>query len=172
MTIDLFVTHTIADSGTTKANNTWYRYKLTTYLLFFKTFLWSYSFSTKNNFSYQIFIKNKDLSSYTTFRVKQVEELMDSFIKNSKADAVILGGDFNTPPLMDPGQPYEIIQRYMNNSCAEFWAKMEEWLLPKFATYGNARNSFSYTYDPITYDYVFHKRLVIKVNEKIHNIFI
>jgi len=114
MTIDLFVTHTIADSGTTKANDTWYR-------------------------------------------VKQVEELMDSFIKNSKADAVILGGDFNTPPLMDPGQPYEIIQRYMKNSCAEFWAKMEEWLLPKFATYGNARNSFSYTYDPITYDYVFHK---------------
>ena len=35
MTIDLFVTHTIADSGTTKANDTWYRYKLTTYLLFF-----------------------------------------------------------------------------------------------------------------------------------------
>ena len=70
----------------------------------------------------------------------------------------ISGGDFNTPPIMDPGQPYEIIQRYMKNSCAEFWAKMEEWLLPKFATYGNARNSFSYTYDPITYDYVFHKR--------------
>ena len=91
-------------------------------------------------------------------RVKQVEELMESYIKKSKADAIILGGDFNTPPLMDPGQPYEIIQRYMKNSCAEFWAKMEEWLLPKFATYGNARNSFSYTYDPITYDYVFHKR--------------
>ena len=37
MTIDLFVTHTIADSGTTKANDTWYRYKLITYyfLLFF-----------------------------------------------------------------------------------------------------------------------------------------
>ena len=92
---------------------------------------------------------------------------MDSFIKNSKADAVILGGDFNTPPLMDPGQPYEIIQRYMKNSCAEFWAKMEEWLLPKFATYGNARNSFSYTYDPITYNYVFHKRLVIYFFKKI-----
>ena len=68
----------------------------------------------RNNFSYQIFIKNKDVYLYT-FRVKQVEELMDSFIKNSKADAVILGGDFNTPPLMDPGQPYEIIQRYMKN---------------------------------------------------------
>ena len=158
MTIDLFVTHTIADSGTTKANDTWYRYKLTTYLLFFLNF--SVVLLFRNNFSYQIFIKNKDVYLYT-FRVKQVEELMDSFIKNSKADAVILGGDFNTPPLMDPGQPYEIIQRYMNNSCAEFWAKMEEWLLPKFATYGNARNSFSYTYDPITYDYVFHKRLVI-----------
>ena len=82
---------------------------------------------------------------------------MESYIKKSKADAVILGGDFNTPPLMDPGQPYEIIQRYMKNSCAEFWAKMEEWLLPKFATYGNAHNSFSYIYNHITYHYVFHK---------------
>ena len=94
---------------------------------------------------------------FFTCRVKQVEELMDSYIKKSKADAVILGGDFNTPPLMDPGQPYEIIQRYMKNSCAEFWAKMEEWLLPKFATYGNAHNSFSYIYNHITYHYVFHK---------------
>ena len=39
---------------------------------------------------------------------------MESYIKKSKADAIILGGDFNTPPLMDPGQPYEIIQRYIH----------------------------------------------------------
>ena len=52
LTVDLFVTHTIADSGTTMANNSWYR-------------------------------------------IKQVEELMDKHVKQSKADAIILGGDFN-----------------------------------------------------------------------------
>ena len=46
--IDVFVTHTIADSGTTMYNNTW-------------------------------------------ARIKQVEELMDSYILKSDADAVILG---------------------------------------------------------------------------------
>jgi len=113
-TVDLFVTHTIADSGTKMANNTWYR-------------------------------------------VKQVEELMENYIKKSTADAVILGGDFNAPPSMAPGEPYRIIQDFMHNSAEQFFNQLKEWLLPKFATYGNARNSFSYTYDPITYDYVFHR---------------
>ena len=113
-TIDIFVTHTIADSGTKMANNTWYR-------------------------------------------VKQVEELMDRYIKKSDADAVILGGDFNTPPKMDPDEPYYIIQKFMQNSAEQFFNQLKEWLLPKFATYGNQRNSFSYMYDPITYDYIFYK---------------
>ena len=46
--IDVFVTHTIADSGTTMYNNTW-------------------------------------------ARIKQVEELLDSYILKSDADTVILG---------------------------------------------------------------------------------
>ena len=58
-TIDVFVTHTIAD-GTKMANETWYR-------------------------------------------VKQAEELVDSYLKKSTADAVILGGDFNAPPILKPG---------------------------------------------------------------------
>ena len=115
LTVDLFVTHTIADSGTTMANNSWYR-------------------------------------------IKQVEELMEKHVKQSKADAIILGGDFNAAPDMKRDEPYEIIQRFMKNSAAEVWHKLQEWLTPKFATYGNERNSFSYTYAPITYDYVFHKR--------------
>ena len=114
-TVDVFVTHTIADSGTKMANNTWYR-------------------------------------------VKQVEELMESHVKKSTADAVILGGDFNSPPKMEPGEPYEIVQRFMKNSAEEIFSKLKEWLMPKFATYGNQRNSFSYMYDPTTYDYIFHKR--------------
>jgi len=115
-TVDVFVTHTIADSGTKMANNTWYR-------------------------------------------VKQVEELMESHVKKSTADAVILGGDFNSPPKMEPGEPYEIVQRFMKNSAEEIFSKLKEWLMPKFATYGNQRNSFSYMYDPTTYDYIFHKSM-------------
>ena len=83
---------------------------------------------------------------------------MDSYVKKSTADAIILGGDFNTEPKMDIGEPYEIIQRFMQNSAEEIFYKLREWLLPKFATYGNERNSFSYMYGPTTMDYVFHKR--------------
>ena len=35
--------------------------------------------------------------------MKQAEELVDSYLKNSTADAVILGGDFNAPPILKPG---------------------------------------------------------------------
>ena len=58
-TVDVFVTHTIAD-GTKMANETWYR-------------------------------------------IKQAEELVDSYLKKSTADAIILGGDFNAPPILNPG---------------------------------------------------------------------
>ena len=112
LTVDLFVTHTIADSGTTMANN-------------------------------------------SEYRILQVQELMNERINQSKADAIILGGDLNATPDMTHNAPYEIIQRTMKNSAAEVW---QEWLTPKFATYGNKKNSFSYADDPITYDYIFHKR--------------
>ena len=35
--------------------------------------------------------------------MKQAEELVDSYLKKSTADAVILGGDFNAPPILKPG---------------------------------------------------------------------
>lgn len=114
-TIDLFVTHTIAD-GTKMANETWYR-------------------------------------------IKQAEELVDSYLKKSTADAIILGGDFNAPPILKAGEPYFIIQQFMHNACEELFRQLKEWLLPKFATYGNQRNSFSYMYDPVTYDYIFHRSM-------------
>jgi endonuclease/exonuclease/phosphatase family metal-dependent hydrolase len=97
---------------------------------------------------------NKVRNNY--FRIKQAEELVESYLKKSTADAVILGGDFNALPILEPGTPYYIIQQYMKNACEELFGQLEEWLLPKFATYGNQRNSFSNMYDPVTLDYIFH----------------
>ena len=113
--IDVFVTHTIADSGTTMYNNTW-------------------------------------------ARIKQVEELMDSYILKSTADVVILGGDFNTGPSTTEGAPFQILtSRGLTNSVQEIFYKLDEWLQTQFTTYGNPRNTFSNTYDPIIYDYIFHR---------------
>ena len=118
-TVDVFVTHTIAD-GKKMANETWYR-------------------------------------------VKQVEELVDRFLKKSTADVIILGGDFNTPPILKPGEPYNMIHQFMNNACEAFTGSrfhpFRECLAPNFATYGNQRNSFSYMYDPLIQDYIFYKRI-------------
>ena len=51
----------------------------------------------------------------------------------------------------------------MNNACEEFrWIKFhpfKECIGPKFATYGNQRNSFSYMYEPIIKDYIFYKSI-------------
>ena len=38
------------------------------------------------------------------YRVKQVEELVESYIKKSDADIVLLGGDFNAGPEMKEGK--------------------------------------------------------------------
>ena len=115
LTVDVFVTHTIADSGITMYNNTW-------------------------------------------VRINQVQELMDSYIDKSKADAVILGGDFNAGPTDNPGEPFQIIKsKGMVNSVQEIFYKLDEWLHPRFATYANERNTFSYMYPPIIYDFIFHR---------------
>lgn len=114
--VDVFTTHTIADSGTTMANNTWYR-------------------------------------------IKQVEELMETYVEPSNASVVVLGGDFNSGPKQDVSdEPYEIIARKMTNSAEEIFAKLAKWLTPEFATYANRLNTFSAgVSDPITIDYIFHK---------------
>jgi endonuclease/exonuclease/phosphatase family metal-dependent hydrolase len=115
LTVDVFVTHTIADSGTTMYNNTW-------------------------------------------VRINQVEELMNTYIDKSNADVVILGGDFNSGPTNHPGEPFQIIKsKGMINSVQEIFYKLDEWLHPRFATYANTRNTFSNMYNPIIYDYIFHR---------------
>jgi len=113
--IDVFTTHTIANSGTTMANNTWYR-------------------------------------------VKQVEELMDKYVSASTAQGVVLAGDFNTAPIQEPGEPYQIIRDKMINCVEEIYYKLREWLSPDYYTYGNHQNTYTRgSPDAATIDYVFHK---------------
>lgn len=112
--VDVFTTHTIADSGTTMANN-------------------------------------------TAYRIKQVKELMNDYVLKSGAKVVILAGDFNTEPKMNTGEPFEIIRRHMTNSIEEIFYKLNEWLRPSFATYGNKLNTFTNQMKPQTLDYIFHK---------------
>lgn len=92
------------------------------------------------------------------YRVKQVRELMDDYVAKSKADVVILGGDFNAEPEEEMGNPYQMIIEHMTNCIEEIFYKFDKWLDANFATYGNARNSFSGgIYKPVTYDYIFHR---------------
>jgi len=92
------------------------------------------------------------------YRVQQVKQLVDDILKKSTADALILGGDFNTGPEFDQGTPYQIIQTYMRNSIEDIYWKLRAWLRPAWATYANERNTFSFgVEDPVIYDYIFHR---------------
>ena len=94
------------------------------------------------------------IGNNTWHRIKQVEELMEKHVITSKADAIILGGDFNFPPKPIQNHPYEIILREMKNSASEV---LQDWQLDKFATYGNPRNSYSFMEPPMITDYIFLK---------------
>jgi len=91
------------------------------------------------------------------YRQKQVKELVD-IIKDSKADFVILGGDFNSDPVVNKDETtLKDITDIMVSSINEIFLKLENWLIPKKATYGNPENTYSYTYSPVHYDYIFHR---------------
>ena len=47
------------------------------------------------------------------------KENKNLFHKGSTADAIILGGDFNTPPILKPGEPYKMIRQFMDNACKD-----------------------------------------------------
>jgi len=95
--------------------------------------------------------------SYTNayYREKQVAELV-GWVKNSNADFVILGGDFNTSPT-DEETSYHNLKSAMVSSMEEFFRIISEWLCPRRATYGNPANTYSHMYDPVLYDYIWHK---------------
>jgi len=95
--------------------------------------------------------------SYTNayYREKQIAELV-GWVGQSTADVVILGGDFNTDP-KDNETSYHNLKRAMTSSMEEFFLDIKEWLVPSKATYGNPRNTYSYMYSPVLYDYIWHK---------------
>jgi len=90
-------------------------------------------------------------------REKQVKQLV-GLIKQSDADFVILGGDFNSDPVVNSEETtLRQIQEVMVSAVEEFFKKLKSWIVPREATYGNPKNSYSYTYQPVHYDYIFHK---------------
>jgi len=91
------------------------------------------------------------------YRQKQVKELV-AIVKESQADFVILGGDFNSDPVVNKNETtLKDITDIMVSSISEIFLKLENWLIPTKATYGNPENTYSYTYSPVHYDYIFHR---------------
>jgi len=91
------------------------------------------------------------------YREKQVDEIV-GWVKRSYADFVILGGDFNTSP-RDNETSYHNLKTAMVSSMEEFFIYVSKWLVPEKATYGNPVNTYSNMYEPVLYDYIWHKAL-------------
>jgi len=89
------------------------------------------------------------------YRESQVNELV-GWVQKSNADFVILGGDFNTDPT-DNETSYSNLKSSMTSSMEEFFLDIRNWLIPSKATYGNPKNTYSYMYTPVLYDYIWHK---------------
>jgi len=89
------------------------------------------------------------------YREHQVKELV-GWVDKSNADFVILGGDFNTDP-KDKETSYHSLKEAMISSMEEFFLDIKEWLCPRRATYGNPKNTYSYMYAPVLYDYIWHR---------------
>ena len=90
-------------------------------------------------------------------REKQADELIQ-LVEKSQADFIILGGDFNADPEVNSHETtLKDINDVMVSAVEEFFKKIQNWLIPKEATYGNPKNSYSSTQKPVHYDYIFHK---------------
>jgi len=92
------------------------------------------------------------------YRDRQVKELMEKYVNKSRADVVLLGGDFNAGPDFDKGLPYKEITDYMKNCVEEIFYKLKQWLAPRYSTYANPANTFSFGITPpVIYDYIFYR---------------
>jgi len=95
-------------------------------------------------------------------REQQADELI-GLVEDSKADFVILGGDFNASPLMEFDKTYNKVKKVMTDAFQEIMDNIKAWMDDDYATFANPRNT--YTGDssgkdlkPIIYDYIFHKK--------------
>jgi len=98
-------------------------------------------------------------ANYLT-REHQADEIVEH-IENSKADFVILGGDFNASPLMDMDKTYEKVKAVMTDVFQEIMANLKAWFKEEFATFANPRNTYkdiNPNQKPVIYDYIFHKK--------------
>merc|ERR1712080_543926 len=78
--------------------------------------------------------------------------------QKSDADFIVLGGDFNVDPKVNAHETtYHDIKKIMTNSIEEFFKHIEDWLIPKKASYANPQNTYSHMYKPVLYDYIFHR---------------
>lgn len=110
------------------------------------------------NITVDLFVTHTCASDYNYYyRQRQVKELV-TFVSQSDADFVILGGDFNVDPRANGNETtYHDIRNIMTNSIEEFFIKLEEWLTPARASYANPANTYSNIFSPVLYDYIFHK---------------
>jgi len=97
-------------------------------------------------------------ASNSGIREHQADELVD-VVKKSPGHFVILGGDFNVAPTSEGDRTYHTVKEVMTDAFQEIKAALAAWLDPKFATFGNARNTYTGgVSEPIIYDYIFHKK--------------
>ena len=97
-------------------------------------------------------------------REKQVDELI-GLVEVSKADFIILGGDFNASPMMELDKTYNKVKKVMTDTFQEIMDNIKAWLNEEFATFANPRNTYTGSsagadLKPVIYDYIFHKKNV------------
>jgi len=111
-----------------------------------------------NNVTVDVFVTHTCASDYNYYyRQRQVKELV-KFVQKSDADFIVLGGDFNVDPKVNAHETtYHDIKKIMTNSIEEFFKHIEDWLIPKKASYANPQNTYSHMYKPVLYDYIFHR---------------
>jgi len=88
--------------------------------------------------------------------MNQTRQLLKA-VNSSKADFAILGGDFNSDPRAINETTYGLLKNEMASSMEDFFQRIANWLIPTRATYGNPRNTYSNSYDPVLYDYIWHR---------------
>merc|ERR1711913_96253 len=75
-------------------------------------------------------------------REKQVDELI-GLVEVSKADFIILGGDFNASPMMELDKTYNKVKKVMTDTFQEIMDNIKAWLNEEFATFANPRNTYT-----------------------------